>query len=384
MHRSYEYRLYPNKEQSDALDTILIQSRRLYNEALAHRRTVYKHTGQSVSYVDQAQRFKHDRTARVEDYGMLGAVSVQQLLRRLAKTFAAFFRRVKAGEKPGFPRFKSAQRFRSIETRYGEGCKLKSDTFYFLHVGDIRIRLHRSVPDGCLKHVVLTRKAGGRWFVCFQGDDGQEAPPVRSGRVVGVDQGLLSLLAFSDGTLINNPRWLRSSLAKLRRANRSLARKVKGSHNRWKQEQRVARLHERVANQRKDFWHKTTTRMTEQYALVALEDLNLKCMTESRTLALSAHDAGLGMFTAMLTYKAERAGTAVVEVDPRYTSQQCSHCGRVEKKTLSVRWHRCSCGCELDRDVNAAVNILHKARCGPLSDNVDAVRSCVAQEAVAL
>ena len=381
MRRSYEYRLYPNREQSEALEVILIQSRLLYNEALAHRRDVYKQTGQGVSFYNQCTRFKDDRKARVEDFGLLNASSVQCLLYRLEKSFKAFFRRIKAGEKPGFPRFKNAARFRSVEYHHGDGCRLKDSAFYIQNVGDVKIRLHRPVPEGCLKHVVLTRKTGHRWFVCFQGDDGEVAPPLRSGKAVGIDQGLSTLLAFSDGTLINNPRWLRSSLRKLRKANRSLARKVKGSHNRWKQAQRVARLHERIANQRKDYWHKLTARLVEHFARVAVEDLKLKFMTQSKTLALSAHDAGLGMFAAMLEYKAERAGTAVVAVDPRYTSQQCSQCGRIEKKALSVRWHSCPCGYELDRDVNAAVNILNAARYGPKGGNVDPVGSSVALEA---
>ena len=382
MQRSYQYRLYPNGEQSAALETILCQSRFLYNEALAHRRDVYKQTKQSVSYVAQWDRFKEDRKARVEDFGLLNATSVQQLLRRLDKTFQAFFRRIRNGDEPGFPRFKPATRFRSMEYRHGDGCQLKGDGFYIQHVGGVRIRLHRPVPEGCLKHVILTRKTGGRWFVTFQGDDGMEPPPMRSGKAVGIDQGLLSLLAFSDGTLIDNPRWLRSSLTRLRRAQRSLARKAKDSSQRYKQAQHVARLHERIASQRKDFWHKITTELTQTYALVAVEDLPLGFLTQNRHLALSARDAGLGLFQAMLDYKAERAGCQIVAVDPKHTSQVCSGCGQIAKKSLSQRWHSCPCGVELDRDVNAAVNVLHKARCGPLAVNVDAVRSCVGQEAV--
>ena len=391
MQRSYQYRLYPNAAQASALETILCQSRLLYSEALAHRRDVYKHAEQSVSYVDQWNRFREDRKARLEDFGLLNAAAVQQLLRRLDKTFAAFFRRIRNGDKPGFPRFKSATRFRSMEYRHGDGCKLHGavrpqncgrDLFYLQHVGKVRIRLHRPVPEGCLKHVTLTRKTGGRWLVCFAGDDGVEPPPLRTGKAVGIDKGLRSLLAFSDGTRIDNPRWLRTSLARLRRAQRALARKAKGGSNRCKQAQRVARLYEKIANQRKDFWHKITNRLTQTYALVAVEDLPLGFITKNRHLALSAHDAGLGMFQAMLDYKAERAGCAVVAVDPKHTSQVCSGCGQIAKKSLRQRWHSCSCGVELDRDVNAAVNILYKARCGPLAVNVDAVRSCVGQEAV--
>ena len=381
MKASYQYRLYPNRQQSDALEVLLTQGRLLYNEALEHRRHVYQCTGVSVSYINQWNRFKEDRKARLEDFALLNATCVQQLLRRLDKTFASFFWRVQKGDKPGYPRFKGWGRFRSLDYRYDDGCRLKDNCFYMQNVGNIKIKLHRACPEGCLKHVVISRKVSG-WYVTFQGDDGVEPPSLRSGTAIGIDKGLSSLLAFSDGTLIDNPRWLRSSLARLRRAQRALARKAKGGSNRYKQVQRVARLHEKIANQRKDFWHKITNRLTQTYALVGVEDLSLGFLTQNRNLALSTHDAGLGMFQAMLDYKAERAGCAVVAVDPKYTSQQCSGCGRIVKKTLRQRWHSCPCGVEVDRDVNAAKNILFKARCGPLAVNVDAVRSCVGQEAV--
>ena len=229
MKRTYQYRLYPTAQQQNALAVCLRQACLLYHEALAHRRSVYKHTEQSVSYVDQWHRFREDRKARVEDFGLLNATSVQQLLRRLDKAFAAFFRRIKAGDKPGFPRFKPAHRFRSIEYRYGDGCRLSGDRLYIQHVGAVRIKLHRDVPVGCLKQVMLTRKAAGRWFISFQGDDGKPVPPLRGGKAVGIDLGLTSLLALSDGTLIDNPRWLRRWLARLRRAQRALSRKTRFS-----------------------------------------------------------------------------------------------------------------------------------------------------------
>lgn len=380
MQRTYQYRLYPTREQGDHLETLLCQARLLYNEALAHRRDVYKQTTHSVSYVDQWERFKNDRKGRLEDFGLLNATSVQQLLRRLDKTFAAFFRRYKAGETPGFPRFKGANRFRSLEYRHGDGCKLRADKLYIQHIGEVSVRLHRPVPEGCLKHVVLTRKAGGRWFVSFQGDDGQCPAPLKSGVDVGIDKGINALLALSTGELINNPRWLRRSLTKLRVTQRSLARKVRGSTRYLQQARNVARLHEKIHHQRKDFWHRLTYKLTQTYALVAVEELNLAFLTQNKHLSLSAHDAGLGLFQAMLDYKAERAGCAVVAIDPRNTSQMCSGCGQITKKPLKVRWHSCACGTELDRDINAAKNILTKARCGPTGDNVGVVESSVVRQ----
>ncbi len=369
MQRTYQYRLYPNQEQQDALDVIMRQSCLLYNEALEHRQHVYKHTGQSVSFPAQWERFREDRKARGEDFGLLNATSVQQLLRRLDKTFAAFFRRLKQGDKPGFPRFKPAQRFRSVEYRYGDGVRFKGDKLYLQHVGDIGIRLHRSVPGGCLKHVVLSRKAGNRWFVSFQGDDGEVTPEPKSGIAIGVDMGLMSLLAFSDGTLIDNPRWLRRALRRLRHAQRTLARKTRFSSRWWQCKRRVEALYWKIANQRRDFFHRITHRMTNEFALIAVENISPKFMLANKHLSLSASDASWAMFRSMLDYKAERAGCIVIEVDAQHTSQACSGCGRIKKKRLSQRWHSCTCGCQLDRDVNAAVNVLKRARCGPTVAN---------------
>ena len=370
MQRTYQYRLYPDQEQEDALDTILRQSCLLYNEALEHRRDVYKHTGQSVSYPAQWERFSEDRKARLEDFGLLNATSVQQLLRRLNKAFVAFFRRLKDGDKPGFPRFKPAQRFRSVEYRHGDGLKVTGDRLRVQHVGEVKVKLHRDVPEGCLQHVVITRKAG-KWFVSFQGDDGNEpAEPSTDGKAIGIDMGLHSLMAFSDGTLIDNPRWLRRSLKKLRKAQRALAHKTRFSSRWWQCKRRVEALHAKIANQRKDYLHRLTYRMTKSFARIAVEDVSPRFMIANRHLALSASDASWAMFRSMLDYKAERAGCVVVEVDARHTSQACSGCGLIEKKRLSQRWHSCRCGVQLDRDVNAAVNILNKARCEPTELNV--------------
>jgi len=191
--------------------------------------------------------------------------------------------------------------------------------------------------------------------------------------------GLSHLLAFSDGALVENPRWLRRGLAQLRVAQRRLSRRQKGSARRRKAAAQVARLHERIANQRRDFWHKLTRQLADTYSLIALEDLTLAFMTANHHLALSAHDAGLAEFQQLLAYKAEEAGTQVVTVNPAYTSQACSACGVVVKKDLSVRVHVCpDCGYTADRDVNAARNILmcavNSARTGPPERNVAHLR----------
>ena len=182
------------------------------------------------------------------------------------------------------------------------------------------------------------------------------------GGQIGIDMGLRSLLATSEGELIDNPRWLSASLARLRVAQRRVSRRKKGS-TRWRKAVRqVARLHEKVANQRTDYWHKLTRDLAENHSLIAIEDLDLKFINTNRHLSLSSHDAGLGMFTEMLAYKVEETGCQLVAMNPAHTSQKCSGCGETVEKGLSVRVHNCpECGLVLDRDVNAARNVLRSA-----------------------
>lgn len=367
MIRTYKYRLYPTSAQSRALDFLLWQGRNLYNAALEQRITTYQETGKGIRYPQQWTYFRDRRNANPDTLGQLNATSVQQLLRRLDKAFTAFFRRLKAGETPGFPRFKGRDRFNSLEYRYGDGCKLRFDDrsralFYVQNVGEVKVKYHRPLPDDAVIRHVILKRGNRRWYACLQLEAPDRPVPIHSGPAVGIDMGLHHLLALSDGATVENPRWLRASLAKLRIAQRCLTRRTKGSQRRRKAAMQVARLHERVANQRRDFWHKTTRQIVDTYSLIALENLTLKFMTANHHLALSAHDAGLGEFQQLLAYKAESAGTQVVTVNPAYTSQACSGCGVIVEKSLSVRVHHCpDCGLTLDRDVNAAVNILRLA-----------------------
>jgi putative transposase len=378
--RTYQYHLYPTKAQVRSLDFLLWQGRNVYNAALEQRITVYEETGKGITYPQQWAHFRDLRRENPETLGQINATSMQQLLRRLDKAFGAFFRRLKAGEKAGFPRFKGRDRFNSLEYRYGDGCKLRFDDrdralFYVQNAGEIKVKYHRSLPDdAAIKHVILKRR-NRKWYVCLQLELPDPVVNEHPGPMVGIDMGLHSLLALSNDDTIENPRWLRTSLAKLRIAQRRLSRRQKGSRRRRKAAEQVARLHEHIANQRRNFWHQKTRELVNTYSFIGLEDLTLKFMIANPHLALSAHDAGLGEFQQLLAYKAESAGTQVVTVNPAYTSQMCSGCGRMVEKDLSVRVHRCPhCGLTLDRDVNAARNILElavmTARTGPTGANV--------------
>lgn len=378
MIRTYRYRLYPTSAQTRALDFLLWQGRTLYNAALEQRITVYKETGKGVSYYQQWAHFRDLRNASPDTLGYLNATSVQQMLRRLDKAFIAFFRRLKAGEKPGFPRFKGSNRFNSLEYRHGDGCKLRPGgrvMLYVQNVGEIKVKYHRRLPDGATINHVVIKRCAHRWYACLMIDLPVPVVPEHTGPEVGVDMGISHLLALSDGTLISNPRWLRGRLSQLRVAQRRLSRRKKGSNRHRKAAAQVARLHERIANQRRDFWHKITRQLVDTYRLIALEDLTLNFMTANHHLALSTYDAGLSEFQQLLAYKAESAGTRIVTVNPAYTSQTCSDCGAIVPKDLRIRVHVCpDCGLTLERDVNAARNILKQAvngaRTGPPGRNV--------------
>ncbi|MBX3081565.1 MAG: transposase [Anaerolineae bacterium] len=380
MNRTYEYRLYPRKRERAALEEMLAQGQAVYNAALQECKNYYTATGKRRTALAQWDYF---REWRKQPGITLNASSLQQVLRRVDKAYTAFFSRLKKGEKPGHPRFKSIAQFKSLEYTYGDGCKLVYDEArqrmlcYVQNVGDLKLKQHRPLPEGAvIKHVILKRKASG-WYVFLQMQlpDPKLAAP-NGLPAVGADMGLLRLLTLSDGTQIDNPRWLRHSLDDLRRAQRRLARAQKGGQNRKDKRLLVAKLHEHIANTRRDFWHKLTYWLVHTYGLLALEHVELAFMTHNRHLSLSAHDAALGVFQEVLCYKAVDAGCTVALVNPAYTSQHCSGCGAMVKKDLSVRVHQCPhCSLTLDRDENAARNILAlalmSARIEPSGVNVD-------------
>ena len=389
MLRTYKYLLRPSPEQLKKLDFLLWQSRLVYNAALEQRITTYQETGKGIGYGSQWARFRDVRRDNPDTLGRVNASSLQHLLRRLDKSFTAFFRRLKSGEKPGFPRFKSRNRFHSIEYTYGDGCKLRQDehgrrSFYVQSAGEMRMCYHRAIPACAnIKHVVI-KQVNNRWYVCLMLELPDPEPRQSlSGNQVGIDVGLKSLAALSTGELIENPRWLTESLAKLRRLQRHASRQVQGSNRQRKTYRQMATLHEQVVHQRADYLHKVSHRLAAENDLIAIENLTLGFMNRNRHLSLSSHDAGFGLFRQMLEYKAESAGIQLIAVNPSNTTQACSGCGSIVPKSLSVRVHACPvCGLVLDRDVNAARNILTKALYNPPGRSGQAL-TCPVGESVA-
>lgn len=351
---TYKYRLNPTKKQTYTLNDVLFQMQTVYNDALNERRWYWDRSRKSISYYDQWNRIRDERKTLPDEMGLLNVTSIQQVLRRLDKGYKAFYKGIR-----GLPRFKGRNRFKSIEYRHGDGAKLKGDRLYIQHVGDIKIRLHRDLPEGAkIKQVVLKRH-NDKWDVCFQIELPDPTPDPHPGPAVGIDMGLMRLLTLSDGEWLDNPRWLRQALAKKRVLNRKLSRQKKHGSGWRKTVKLIGKLDTRIANQRRDFWHKATTKLTETYSTIVIEELPLAFMTRNGKLALSAHDASLGIFKQMIKYKAEEAGTTLIAVNPKNTSQACSGCGVITKKGLNVRTHSCpDCGLIIDRDINAALNIL--------------------------
>jgi putative transposase len=355
MLRTYKHRLYPTPEQETALSNILWAACWLYNAALHYRRKRWEESRHSVTYYEQAAMWREWRNEDPHDnpLRMLNMTAGQQVLRRLDHAFRAFFR-----GQCGFPRYKKLRYFNSLNYKPGDGSALHGRKLYVQNVGRITVRWHRVLPDGKLKNIILLRKPSG-WYVCFQVQLATGAPKRHHGPAIGLDMGITHALALSDGTVFDSPQYLQQSLKKLRRLQRIVARRQKGSQGRRKAVHQLAKQQEQIANQRRDWWHKVTRHLVESYGVIVLEDLQLSFMLQNGHLSRAAHDVGLGMFRELLDYKAMEAGVAVVAVNPAYTSQACSGCGDMVPKGVRVRVHACpACGLMLDRDVNAAVNIL--------------------------
>lgn len=373
MRLTYRYRLYPTNLQDHILDQQLDEACRLYNAALEERRSAYRITKRSLTYYDQANQLKAIRADG--DLGVANFSCCQEVLRRVDRAFQAFFRRVKAGQRPGYPRFRSRHRYDSLTfPSLGDGCQIRRGRLYVQGVGLIKTRWHRPLT-GTVKTVTVKRSCD-QWFVCISVEQDLQPLPV-SNEAIGIDVGLTHFATLSDGTAIVNPRYARQAQRRLRIAQRRVARRRKGSHRRRKAACWLQRAHRRVQRQRADHHHQHSRRLVNRYGLIAVEDLNVRGLAGGM-LATSIHDAGWSSFIAQLAYKAESAGRELVTVDPRGTSQTCL-CGARVPKRLSDREHVCTaCGLVADRDHVSAQVILQRARIEPSSANVEDRASCVA------
>lgn len=357
--RTYEYKARPNKEQEAKLMAVLVASRRLYNECLEELIEHYKSTGKHLNL------FEQDKRHGAKEHSDLPAVVVDSTLKRLHRSFANFFRgrngKIRDGRRVGFPRFKGANAWNTIQFRDAANCLdgnyLKTPK---ITGGKIRVNVHRPL-EGSFKIARLVLRPSGWYVQCVTDYDGERLEP--NDKAIGLDMGITYLVADSDGGFVRNPKSFRTSAKKLAQAQKRLAKCKKGSHRRRKAKRQVVRVHERIANQRKDRLHKVSHSYINHYGTIAVEDLKPANMVKNHSLALSISDASWGLLRFFLAYKAESAGREFVAVPPHYTSQKCSGCKELVQKSLSVRTHVCPyCGYVADRDTNAAENILKLAQ----------------------
>ena len=355
MQKSYKFRLYPTKQQEVTLIRTLDVCRHIYNEFLADRRNAYERCNQGLSTMEQLYQVQY-----LEFDTEVHSQVKQDVIRRLGKSFDAFFRRCKNREaKVGYPRFKDKKRYNSF-TYPQSGFSISGKKLKLSKIGEIKIVQHREI-EGKIKTCTI-RKDGKQWYATFSVVIENNVTPVEPVAFVGIDVGLNSLVTLSDGTQIDSPKYYRNTEGELRKQQCTLSRKKKFSNNWKKQCDKVNRLHRKIRNQRNDFNHKLSRELINTYDFIAFEDLNVKNMVKNHHLSKSIHDASWSNLIQITKYKAEEAGKFVELVNPCNTSQLCSNCGLKVEKSLAVRVHTCPhCGLVLDRDHNAAINILNRA-----------------------
>ena len=366
---TYRHRLLPTKRQHRVLEQILESQRQLYNAALEERVDAYRKVGLARTYIDQTKALTEWRQSD-QDASAIPVNLQRATLKRLDEAYRGFFRRVKKGGKAGFPRFRGKGWFDSFGFREFVGITLKGARLRFKGMpGSLRVHLHRELPaDVFPKSCTFKRDTKG-WTVSFTVAIAAAAPR-ESQRAIGVDLGISTFAALADGGFIPSLRAARRAERRLRVAQRALARRKRGSGRRRGARLVVARCCAAVVRRRTEHLHQASARLVRDYDVIAIEKLNVKGLAGG-VLAKDVHDASWARFISMLSYKAARAGARLIEVDPRNTTQDCSGCGMRVPKGLGDRHHDCPhCGLSIDRDLNAARNILNRAGVGPGLRNV--------------
>ena len=360
MRKTFKYRLYPNKQQQRLLEQQVEECRWLYNHLLAVRREAWEQQQESVRLYDQQATLPALKAERPTLAAVQSQV-LQNVAVRIDLAFQAYFRRVRTGETPGYPRFRGKGRYVSITyPQVPVGCKLDAEARRLrLHgIGEVKILLHRPL-EGTPKTATISRSSTGKWYACFSCECAEPALLPETGQQVGIDVGLKTFATFSTGEEVANPRFFRVEEQALAKTQRAHSKLEKGTSERARHRRVVARVHERIAWRRGDFAHQHSRRIVNTYDLIAVEDLSVNRMTHNHCLAKSIHDVAWSQFASLLSYKAAWAGRRYVAVNPAYTSQNCSSCGHRQPLTLADRTYACPCcGVVLDRDLNASMNIL--------------------------
>ena len=365
--KAYKFRLYPSAEQEKILIRQLSLSRELYNAFLQQR--IYAHRmGMTINYNYQQDQIP-DLKKEFNEYRIIHSQVLQDVARRADKAYDNFYRRIREKKngkhiKAGFPRFKSADRYRSITYPQSGFEILDNGHLSLSKIGRVRMFMHRQI-EGQIKTLSIMRDGVGDWYASFSvipAEQEHTAIQPHSEKCVGGDVGLLHLMTLSDGTIIEPPKFLAKGEKSLIKAQRNLSKKKKGSNNREKAKKTLAKEHRKIKRQRDDYAHKASNKIVASGDIIALEDLDGAGMVKNHNLAKSIIDASWNTLVQHITYKAESAGKVVVLVDPRDTSKTCSSCDWVkEYMTLSDRIFLCDrCGLEIDRDLNASINIRNR------------------------
>lgn len=349
---TYKYRIYPSSKQIEKIGYNFAVCKKTYNSLLSLNIEAYKKTKKALN------KYKFNNYLKGKHKDVYSQV-IQNVSDRVSKAFQNFYRRIKdkTCKKKGFPRFKN--RVTSI-TYPQSGFKLKKK-LYCSKIGNIPIKLHRELK-GKVKTLTIKQNKANQYYACFSVEINNQKIKHKSNNKIGIDLGLNNFIALSNGNKVNNPKYLRNSELKLKKLQRKLSRKKKASKNRYKFILRVAKLHNKIQNQRTDFLHKLSYNITKSYSLIAVENLNINGMVKNRHLSKSISDASWNTFIQMLSYKAVTCGGQLTKVNSRNTTKECSNCKSRIEMPLSKRTFSCDkCGLKLDRDVNAALNIYSRA-----------------------
>ena len=361
--KSFKYRIYPNKTQELKLFETLRVCKNLYNKCLEEKINLYKTEAKSISAYDQMSNLS---SYEIINLDTVYQQVIQNTILKLNTSFQNFFRRLKTGVNPGFPRFKSQDRFNSFcYPQVNYGFRLIDNSHLKLSkIGVVKIKLHREI-QGNIKTLTIKRTSSNQWYACFSCEQEVNIPKVQITSKVGIDMGCINFATLSDGVKYDHPHYYRKMQANLKLIQQKYD-KLKlishGNKNKIKTKAKLNKVHAKVTNQRNDFLHKLSTQLVKSYDLICIEKLDIKSMfkTGYKNLNKSIADGGWNQFSQYLTYKAAYAGKQVIAVDPAYTSQICSHCGTHVKLRLNQRMFRCpDCHLLLDRDVNASLNILN-------------------------
>jgi len=361
MNTAYKFRIYPNRKQIGLLAKTFGCVRFIYNRMLADKMGYYEITGKQLSNTPAQYKDEYPFLKEVDSLALANAQF------HLQTAFRNFYQR----KDSGFPNFKKKKSRQSYTTNMvNSNISLEGRYLTLPKLGKVRVKRHRKIPEGYrLKSITVSITYAGEYYASILYEFQEEIKEitlkeVKEDRILGIDFSMKELAVCSDGTSAEYPGYYRKSRKQLAREQRKLSKCEKGSGNWKKQRKKTAKLHEKVSRQRKDFHHKLSRQITNAYDVVCVEDLNMKGMSQALNFGTSVHDDSFGMFVGFLEYKLKREGKILIRVDRWYASTKtCSKCGRVKKEmSLNERVFRCECGNQLDRDINAAINIKEEGK----------------------